>query len=305
MVDMAPVVVSGAQPGPGLWKVSRDGHELWILATVSPLPAKMRWRADEVESVIARAQQVLDPPGWSVGADVGLFKGLTLLPAAMKAARNPDGRRLQDVLPADLYARWSALKQRYIGRDGGIEKDRPMVAANELYRKALAGNGLGRGPVVSSVVAKAAKAHGIKPVSTVVKVQIADPRQALKDIRGAEVDDVECFRRTLDAVEHDLPTMVERANAWAVGDIEALRSLPMQGGRSSCVDAVERTDFARKYGMTDMDSRVTEAWLAAARQALQHNEVTFARLPLHLVLAPDGYLSRLQALGYTVEAPEG
>jgi hypothetical protein len=25
------VVVSGVQPGPGLWKVSKDGHALWIL----------------------------------------------------------------------------------------------------------------------------------------------------------------------------------------------------------------------------------------------------------------------------------
>ena len=54
VVDLAPVVVSGVQPGPGMWKVTgSDGHALWILGTVSPLPAKLDWRADEVQAVIA------------------------------------------------------------------------------------------------------------------------------------------------------------------------------------------------------------------------------------------------------------
>ena len=58
--------VSGVQPGPGLWQVrNSQGHTLWILGTVSPLPAKLDWRADEVQAVIASAQEVLGPPGWT------------------------------------------------------------------------------------------------------------------------------------------------------------------------------------------------------------------------------------------------
>ena len=34
------VVVSGTQPGPGLWRVSRDGREFWILGTLAPLPRR-------------------------------------------------------------------------------------------------------------------------------------------------------------------------------------------------------------------------------------------------------------------------
>ena len=38
IVDHETVVVSGALPGPGLWKVRKDGHTLYVLATLSPLP---------------------------------------------------------------------------------------------------------------------------------------------------------------------------------------------------------------------------------------------------------------------------
>jgi hypothetical protein len=39
--DLETLVVTGVQPGPGLWRVSHEGNVLWILGTVSSLPAKM------------------------------------------------------------------------------------------------------------------------------------------------------------------------------------------------------------------------------------------------------------------------
>ncbi|HJU09142.1 MAG TPA: TraB/GumN family protein, partial [Rhodanobacteraceae bacterium] len=39
------VSVTGVLPGPGLWKVSRDGHVLWVLGVIPSLPAHMQWRS--------------------------------------------------------------------------------------------------------------------------------------------------------------------------------------------------------------------------------------------------------------------
>ena len=52
--DVAPVVVSGVLPGPGLWKVSKDDHVMWVLGTQAPLPRRMQWRSAQVEEVLAR-----------------------------------------------------------------------------------------------------------------------------------------------------------------------------------------------------------------------------------------------------------
>ena len=46
---LEPVLVTGEQPGPGLWKVSKGDHVLWILGAQYPLPKKMLWRGREVE----------------------------------------------------------------------------------------------------------------------------------------------------------------------------------------------------------------------------------------------------------------
>ena len=114
VVDMAPVLVAGVQPGPGLWRVSKDDHVLYILGTQSPLPRDIDWDAREVREVLDEAGAVLGSPGLSVDADVGFFRGLTLVPSAMKAMRNPGGATLDKVLPPELYARWLPLKQQYV-----------------------------------------------------------------------------------------------------------------------------------------------------------------------------------------------
>jgi hypothetical protein len=77
------VLVTGQQPGPGLWRVTRPGdphgHVLWILGNHSPLPKNMTWRSTELAAVLAASQAVLAPV--SVSASAGPLGGITLLPA--------------------------------------------------------------------------------------------------------------------------------------------------------------------------------------------------------------------------------
>lgn len=301
--DLETLVVHGVQPGPGLWKVSKDGHVLWILGTASPLPGRIQWQSAEVEAIVARSQQVLLPPSLSFDADVGFFGMLALAPAAWKAMRNEDGAKLEDVLPPALYTRWQVQKRRYLGRDGGVERKRPMIAANELYAAAIKSAGLGQKPVVWPVVQKAAKAAGIKPTSTTLKFEIDDPKAAIREFRTGGFDDVACFEHKLASVEHDMPRLVERANAWAVGDIAALRDLALEDADGACLRALAESGFARNRGYGDLRERGRGHWMAIAEEALHRNRETFALLPVDGLLAADGYLARLQARGYEVEAP--
>ncbi len=172
-----------------------------------------------------------------------------------------------------------------------------------MYQAAIKRSGLARSPVIWSVVERAAKRAGIKPTPTALDYKIADPRQAIKEFRAGGMDDTACFRSILVTVERDLPTMVERANAWSVGDIEALRQLPREDPQAACMSAMASSGAARKRGIDDLERRMREHWLSIATTALQRNRSTFAVLPISRLTAADGYLARLQALGYAVEAP--
>ncbi|HEY1042837.1 MAG TPA: TraB/GumN family protein [Telluria sp.] len=239
VIEMDTVVVAGVQPGPGLWKVRHGDHLMYVLGTQSPLPKNITWRSDEVDQVLQLADEVLASPGISVGSDIGFFRGLTLLPSAMKASKNPDGQTLQDVLPPELYVRWSMLKQRYMGRDGGIEKKRPLIAAFQLYSEALSDSGLREGGVIDPVITAVLKQRKMKRTPTVLDVKLEDPRQALADFRKETLkpEDLACFSKTLDVIEGDLPQVAARANAWAVGDWPALRSGARQDWQQACASA--------------------------------------------------------------------
>ena len=307
IVDMDAVVVSGVLPGPGLWRASKDGHVLYILGTQSPLPRDMEWQAGEVREVLAQAGAVLSPPGVSIGADIGFFRGLTLAPAALKAMKNPGGETLDELLPAEVHARWARLKQRYLGTDRGVEKKRPLIAVYELYREALKRNRLREGGIVGPVIAGVLKARGMKATPTSLNLKIEDPRDALADFRkeGFKPQDLACFQDTLDIIEHGLPKAAARANAWAVGDLEALRAMSRDRRQvEACLSAWTDTDTARKRGLTDIDTRIMDSWLAAVDKATGEHPVSFATVSIDELLRGDGYLAALARRGYRIQAPD-
>lgn len=298
------VVVSGVQPGPGLWKVSKDGHVLWILGTLSPLPKRMEWESRDVERVIASAQRVLLQPQATIDVDGGAVAGLFLLPSLLKARNNPGKQMLADVVPADLYARWQPLKRKYIGRSNAVEKRRPIFAAMELYTEATEDAGLRLDGRVDDRVEKLARKHKVATERPLVKVKIEEPRAALREFSRSDVDDIDCLRKTVERLEADLPAMQLRANAWAVGDIDALRDLPFVDQSQACRDAMLNNRAIQEHGMGDIRERFARVWLTAAENTLRDHPVSLAVLPIGQILDDDGLVATLRSRGYAVEAPE-
>ena len=91
--NLEAVTVSGIQPGPGLWKVSKGDHVMWVLGTLSPLPDKIQWKAEEVEQTIAESQEVLGPPSVSLKPKTNFFGKLFLLPSLVERAKTPTDKR--------------------------------------------------------------------------------------------------------------------------------------------------------------------------------------------------------------------
>lgn len=290
-------------PGPGLWKVRKGDHTLWVLGTVSPLPAGMVWNSARARAVLAQADAVIGAPSVAVDADIGFFGKLALLPSLVGVRANPDGRQLSDVLPAPVHARWLGLKQRYIGRDASVEKWRPIFAASKLYDEAVRSVGLSSRDVVRTALADTMKARGLKPVAVSARVKVANPKGVLKEFKTAQFADRECFEKTLDRVEHDLPALSARADAWARGDVQALGALPNPDLGDVCERAMLGGAFAAKYGMDSLESQARAKWIAEAESSLARHRTTFAILPMNDVLSRSGLVAALASKGYVVEAP--
>jgi hypothetical protein len=299
------ILVTGQQPGPGLWRVTRpgdpDGHVLWVLGNYSPLPKKLVWRPTEVEATIRASQAVIAPP--SINASVGPLGGITLLPSLIGARNSPDGRRLAEVLPADLYARWLTLKKRYLGNNDAVERWRPIFAASELYEAALARSGLVPYAGVWPQVEKIARKAGVRVVDPEVDVKVEKARSAIKEFKRMPLDDLECFARTLQRLETDLELMRERANAWAVGDVERLKRLAPVERATACIGVLLESSLVQERGYGDVIDRARLAWLQAVEAALARNTSTLAVVSVDELLRPDGHFARLRRSGYVVEEP--
>lgn len=300
------VLVVGQRPGPGLWKVSKDDHVLWIFGTYSPLPKNMTWRSAQVEKIIAQSQEFLGSP--SAGIGVGWSNSLNLLtalPFVIGFKKNADGAHLKDVVPPDVYARWTVLKAKYIGDDSGIESERPIFAAGELFNKALDKSGLGGDKEVLAQIKKISQQNKIKYTRTGFSMQLENPRGALRDFKKSSLDDLACFTKTIDRLETDLDAMRVRANAWAVGDAEVMRKLTYPDQVEACNSAVFNSAWLKSLpGAGSVEPRLRDSWLAAAEKALAANQSTFAMLPVSQILNPNGLVAALEAKGYKVEQPD-
>ena len=295
------IVVVGQKPGPGMWKVSKDDHVLWIFGTYSPLPLKMDWRSHEVEAVIKRSQEYLAPPNGKV--DIGYLQGLMALPLLIGINDNPDGATLRDVLPAEVYARWLPLKEKYLPKNK--ERERPIFVANQLFSAALKQAGLSSSTAVRKQVEKIVDDHQLKVTRTVLVLPVDNARRVIKDFKKSPLDDAACFSATLSRLETDIEGMRLRANAWSKGDIEAIRKLDFVDQQESCTNVIMNSAAVRDNpAFQGAEPRLRAMWVANAQAALARNSSTFAVLSMKDLLSPKGMVAALAAKGYKVEQPE-
>ena len=301
------VVTVGVQPGPKMWRVKKADHELWIFGTLSPIPKKMEWDSQSVEAILAESQEVIYAPAVAVTANP--FKGIFALPMLWGIQNSPDKKKLVDLLPDELYQRWLALKTTYIGKDRGIEKHRPIFAANELFNKAIDKSGLEPGIRVDKEIKKLVKKYKVPTTLTTITRKLESPRTVLKKFKKSSIDDISCFRKTVERLEVDLDAMQARALAWSAGDVTALRALPHEDQNVSCIQAVLSSsfgaDFADDAGLKNAEEQLKAMWVDAATTALDKNAVTFAVLPIAQILKTDGPLAYFRQHGYEVKSGGG
>ncbi|MGH8140783.1 MAG: TraB/GumN family protein [Steroidobacteraceae bacterium] len=293
----AEVVVVGEHEGPRMWRVAKGEHVLWILGTISPLPRKMTWQSDSVQSLLQQAQEVV--PAWpSIGVGANPFTALRLYFTWRRIQKSPDHMKLRDQLPPALYARFMALKARFAPRDRKLEELRPMLAGGRLLDEALDASGLTMRNEVQQTVLKLARRQGVKIHQT--KLKVDDPVDVLKDLGATpKSGEIACLAAIVSRLETDLGPMQARARAWALGDVDTLRRLPhSQDDRIACLSAVSSSDRIRNLVV-----RAQEDWLIEVEDSIARNRSTLAVQSMDRLLGDQGTLAALRAKGYTVEGP--
>jgi hypothetical protein len=306
------VVVTGEYAGPGMWQVTHpdySGHTLWIVGEPPLLPIGMYFRSQKVAQVASQSQEILQRTGLSLKPDekVGVFRMLTLVPAALKLRKNPDKAKLQELIPPDIYARWLVQKKLYIGRDSGVEKMRPFLVAEKLHDAAIKELQLGYGGSWAEVWAHVrTKKIPVTNPTLEFTFKTDDLRGQIKAASRQKLADEECFARTVELVEALSNKQVEdaRARAWATGDLAKLSELPPLPDReSSCDQAIVNALAMTTPVPADVRERMDELWFAAAANAVAKNESTLAFVPMSALLGEHGYLESLRKRGYEILAP--
>lgn len=304
-VEPAPsqIHVVAQRPGPGLWKVSKGEHALWVFGTYGPVPKDMRWRSQQVENVIANSQEYLFAP--NATAKPGFFKSITLLPHMIGMRKNPDGATLGDVMPPEDYARWQVLKAKYLAENDDVERERPIFAADALTRSARRQAGLVDGWAVDQQVMKLVKDAKLKQTSSTFQIPMDNARTVLKNFKKSSANDAICLTQTMANLESDLEAASRRAQAWATGDMEAMRTLDFAARKEACFSSLMNSAaFDAEPEFRNMRARASALWLASAERALESNLSTFATMSVTEILDPKGVIAALAAKGYVVEQPE-
>jgi uncharacterized protein YbaP (TraB family) len=291
------LVVVGRYPGPPLWKVSNGANELWIFATLDTIPKEMTWDSANVERVIGGAEALLLPPGASARPP-NPFKLIGMYRQMRRLSRNEEDALLADVVPSDLYARYTVLRDKYLPDEEKLERQRPAIVAVRLYGEALKATGLTYGGEdIQRTIERIARRAHVERIDTEIKVAVPDLLDGAAEL-SAEAE-IECFATILASIESDLPARAERARAWATGDIAALKALEYPDIRGDCLSFAASSAMLRQM-LEDSSNQ----WLAAAENALAVNQSTFATLDIRDLVGADGLLAQLRARGYEIREPQ-
>jgi hypothetical protein len=281
------VLVEGEHPGPGLWQVSRGSHVLYILGTHAPLPQDLVWRSKEVESAIDRSNEILGVYSVSLRVDQE---------AALQSRRG----KLRDVLPPKMYAQWRDLRDKYIGEDEQADRLLPAAAALLLQSRAYERSGLTYSDAVWRKIYQLAGEHGVPvwPQNYETELVAGEWRRTA----SARTNGVRYLGETMNRLSADIRDARARANAWATGDIAALKEL-VETDASYARSLAYSWPFLSDEEVQRLHTQAQNKLLTALELAMKRNEATFAALPIHLLLAQDGVIARLRAYGYAIDEP--
>jgi uncharacterized protein YbaP (TraB family) len=290
-VPLDEIIVTAERAGPGMWHVRRGAANVWILGSISPLPRDITWRSKQVETVLESTSQVLVQKP----LEISIPRVLWMLIADRKFLMVGGGKRLKDVLPADLHARFAAQRSTVGEDEDKWERYRPIIAAAFLQQAAFHRVNLSMRLDLGAALRVLAKKHGVR-IEEIKVAGVSDMLEALKTMPAAT--ERTCVEASLSTIESGLPRLVDRAQAWAVGNVERIENLPELKEVDACRSALDDGK-----GALDVIGRIRSTWLENIEKHLRSDGTTIAVVNLDMLMERGGLLDELRAKGYEVDAP--
>jgi len=285
------ITVTGERSGPGLWHVYKGAAQLWIFGTVSPLPKDMTWRSKQLEKILDGTDQVLLAKPF----EIGIARALWLLVTQRDLLMVGHGKKLIDVLPADLHARFALQRAKFTKDADKWEKFRPIIAAAFLEEDALHAVGLSTRLDLADEVRSLAHKHRVR-IEEFKIAGLHDVLDALKTLPPAT--EQKCVAASLATIETGMPRLIERAQAWATGDVQRIQSLPESGEVALC-----RSAITVDPGAGDLYTLLRQTWIENMARHLETGGVTLAVVSMDMLIEPGGFLDALRSRGYTIDPP--
>jgi uncharacterized protein YbaP (TraB family) len=251
----------------------------------------MTWRSRQFESILEHADQVLV----AKPLEIGIARAMWLMVTQRSLLMAGHGKKLKDLLPADLYARFAKQRARFTDDPEKWERYRPLVAAAFLEEEALHRIGLSTRLDLAEEVRSLARKHHVR-IEEFKIAGLRDILDALKTLPPATED--KCVAASLATLEGGLPRLIERAQAWATGNVEQIQSLPESKEVAAC-----RAAITMEAASGDLYSLLRRTWIDNMKHHLQQGGVTVAIVSMDMLLEPDGFLDALRASGYAIEQP--
>lgn len=281
------VIVHPPEAGPAMWHVKKGDSEIWLIGTITLMPKDMKWNDRGVADVISGAKKLYTPPEPDAGPASILWFALT------HHLSLPDGQHVQDFLsPAD---------QARLARDMAESGKTPKNYAGHLPQLTM-----------MQLLAGIAQAHHwSQDADQLVEAHlsdIADDKDVDTDSLGAfEImptirkffalppeKAAPCLVAALDDADAWEKNVAPEAEAWAVGDVAAMKAHVLSDRNEVCMRGL--LPARRK-----IDQMFTALMRKAVKKALKTPGKTVMLLPVIDILANDGALKLLSDMGLTVE----
>jgi hypothetical protein len=219
-------------PGPPVWIAKFGSDTVYVVGSISPLPATLAWPQRNIAALISGASKVIMP------ARLELYKSVSIIEEAKldwlqhyRWPKNPRGSTLKSRLDKKTYSTWRRTWAKFDPHSEPPDRLRPYFAYKEVLRKYEAHFDL-RTKMFQRQVSHIARRYGIPVAKPVLVWNVADPELTWK---GLSRMSPHCFAASLATLQQStFARLYWRAKAWSVGYMPGLKRLGYSSGLFAC-----------------------------------------------------------------------